>query len=195
MRFPWVPAWTVGGSPRPSWAGPLQWWFPSACSWCSLRPSGGSTTPELGPAAAAAIASLAFAVAFLVLAARSGAARRAAALGAVTGLLFGLTAALVKATGGQLGSGLLAALSSWPLYALLVIGPAGLLINQLAFQAGPLASSLPAITAVDPLSSIVLGLLLYDEQLHGRPLAATAEALALAALAVAVVRLARSGSG
>ncbi len=156
------------------------------------RPSGGASTPELGPAAVAATGSLVLIVAFLVAAGTSGAGRRAAWLGAVTGLLFGLTAALVKAVGSQLSSGVLPALGSWPLYALLVIGPAGLLINQVAFQAGPLAASLPAITAVDPVASIVLGLLLFDERLHGRPLAATVEGIALAVLAVAVVRLART---
>ena len=62
----------------------------------------------------------------------------------------------------------------------------------MAFQAGPLAASLPAITAVDPVASIALGLLLFDERLHGRPLAATVEGIALAVLAVAVVRLART---
>ena len=156
------------------------------------RPSGGASTPELGPAAVAATGSLVLIVAFLVAAGTSGAGRRAAWLGAVTGLLFGLTAALVKAVGSQLSSGVLPALLSWPLYALLVIGPAGLLINQVAFQAGPLAASLPAITAVDPVASIVLGLLLFDERLHGRPFAATLEGIALAVLAVAVVRLARA---
>jgi len=77
-------------------------------------------------------------------------------------LLFGLTAALIKAVGDQLGSGLVVVLTHWPIYALLVIGPSGLLVNQVAFQAGPLSASPPASTAVDPLASIVLGLLLFD---------------------------------
>lgn len=156
------------------------------------RPSGGGRTPELGPAAVAAIVSLLVVAGFLLLAARSGPGRRAAALGVVTGLMFGLTAALIKAVGGQLGSGVVSVFEGWPLYALLVIGPVGLLVNQVAFQAGPLAASLPAITAVDPVASVVLGLLLYDEQLHGRLFAAAAEALALTVLAVAVLRLARA---
>jgi len=156
------------------------------------RPAGAGTRPELGPAAAAAAGSLALVAGSLVLASRSGPTRRSATLGLVTGLLFGLTAALIKAVGGQVGSGLVAVISGWPIYALLVIGPAGFVVNQLAFQAGPLAASLPAITAVDPLVSIVLGLLLFDEQLHGRPAAAVAECAALSVLALSVLRLART---
>lgn len=156
------------------------------------RPTGGGTRPELGPAAAAAAGSLALVAGSLVLASRSRPARRSALLGLVTGLLFGLTAALIKAVGGQVGSGVIAIISGWPLYALLVIGPAGFIVNQLAFQAGPLAASLPAITAVDPLVSIVRGLLLFDERLHGRPAAAVAEGAALTVLALSVLRLART---
>ncbi len=82
-------------------------------------------------------------------------------------------------------------LTHWPIYALLLVGPSGLLVNQVAFQAGPLSASPPASTAVDPLASVVLGLLLFGK-LHGRPLAATLEALVLIVLAVALLRLARA---
>jgi len=86
---------------------------------------------------------------------------------------------------------LVVVLTHWPIYALLLVGPSGLLVNQVAFQAGPLSASPPASTAVDPLASVVLGLLLFGK-LHGRPLAATLEALVLIVLAVALLRLART---
>lgn len=51
---------------------------------------------------------------------------------------------------------------------MIVAGAGGLLLNQLTFQAGPLAASLPAISTVDPLFSIALGVIIYDEQIrHG----------------------------
>lgn len=154
------------------------------------RPSGKGVTPELGPSAAAAGAALLLVVAALV--ASRVPARRAAALGVVTGLAFGATAALIKAVGEAFARDADAIFSSWPLYALLLIGPVGFLVNQVAFQAGPLSASLPAITAVDPLASIVLGVLLYDEKLHGTPVTAAGEAIALVVLALSVFRLARA---
>ena len=72
------------------------------------------------------------------------------------------------------------------------LGPAVFLINQIAFQAGPLSASLPAITAIDPLASIVLGVLLFDEQLHGTTWAAAGETAALLLLAFSIVKLARA---
>jgi drug/metabolite transporter (DMT)-like permease len=153
------------------------------------RPSGGGRRPELGPAAAAAVVTLVLVVCVL-LAGRGSPSRRAAALGAVTGLAFGATAALIKAIGGAFGHDPDTIFTSWPLYALLVLGPAGFVLNQVAFQAGPLSASLPAITAVDPLASIVLGVLLYDETLHGTPAAATGEAIGLLMLALSVFKLA-----
>jgi drug/metabolite transporter (DMT)-like permease len=155
------------------------------------RPSGNGVKPEIGPSAAAAGVALLLVVAALV-AGRRVPARRAAALGVVTGLAFGATAALIKAVGEAFGRDADAIFTSWPLYALLLIGPIGFAVNQVAFQAGPLSASLPAITAVDPLASIILGVLLYDEKLHGTPLSATGEAVALVVLALSVFRLARA---
>ena len=153
------------------------------------RPSGKSTRPELGPSAASAGVALVLVVVALCLG-RSKPARRAMALGVVTGLAFGATAALIKAVGEALGRDADAIFTSWPLYALILIGPVGFAVNQVAFQAGPLSASLPAINAVDPLASIVLGVLLFDEQLHGTPASATAEVLALLVLALSVFKLA-----
>lgn len=156
------------------------------------HPSGGNKKAELGPAAAAAAAALVLVVAFMIFG-RGSAARRAAALGAITGLAFGGTAALVKAVGGAFGRDPHAIFASWPLYALLVLGPVGFIVNQVAFQAGPLSASLPAINAVDPLASIILGVLLFDEQLHGTAGAAIGEAIGLLALAWSIFKLARAG--
>ena len=52
----------------------------------------------------------------------------------------------------------------------------GLLLNQLSFQAGPLTASLPAITVVNPLLAVLLGVIVYDENLRHTPWAITTEA-------------------
>ncbi len=155
------------------------------------RPSGKGVKPELGPSAAAAGVALVLVVGALLVG-REPRRRRAAALGVITGLAFGATAALIKAVGEAFGRDADVIFTSWPLYALLVIGPIGFAVNQVAFQAGPLSASLPAITAVDPLASIILGVLLYDERLHGTPVTAVVETMALVVLALSVFRLARA---
>lgn len=65
-------------------------------------------------------------------------------------------ATLIKACTNLLVQGPVTLMTSWQLYALLAIGAVGLLPNQLAFQAGPLSESLPAITVVDPESRRIL---------------------------------------
>jgi len=61
--------------------------------------------------------------------------------------------------------------TSWPFYALIGVGALGLLVNQLAYQAGPLSSSLPAIMTVGPVVSLVIGVVVFDEQFRTGPAA------------------------
>jgi hypothetical protein len=82
-------------------------------------------------------------------------------------------------------------LVSWQLYTLLVTGAVGLLLNQLSYQAGPLAASLPAITVVDPLLAVLLGVVIYDENLRHTPLAIACEFAFLGLLASAATALTR----
>ncbi len=83
-------------------------------------------------------------------------------------------------------------MSSWQLYAAVALGAAGLLLNQLAFQAGPLAASLPATATVDPLASIAVGVAVYDEHIPRVDDAGAALVALLLVLGVAVIQLVRS---
>jgi EamA domain-containing membrane protein RarD len=116
---------------------------------------------------------------------------RAALIGVAVGVTYACTAALIKSCTNIVLRGLPALLTSWQLYALIVTGVAGLALNQLAFQAGPLHASLPAIATVDPLLSVALGVLVYDERLRSGAGAWIAEAACLAALAAAALFLSR----
>jgi hypothetical protein len=70
-----------------------------------------------------------------------------------------------------------ASLGSWQIWTLLVVGAIGVLMAQNAFDCAPLTSSLPAISIVEPLTGIVLGVALFDAHVrHG------ALALAIAAI-------------
>jgi hypothetical protein len=116
----------------------------------------------------------------------------AVALGTATGLAFAATAGLLKETMQILDRGVGAVLSSWSPYAMLGVGAIGLLLNQLAYQAGPLRFSLPVITTVDPIASLVIGVAVFDEQFRHGPADLFGEAVGLALIAAAAAVLAWS---
>jgi drug/metabolite transporter (DMT)-like permease len=116
----------------------------------------------------------------------------AALLGVAVGLTYACTAALIKACSDvALSVGMLALLTSWQLYLLVLAGAVGLVLSQLAFQAGPLRASLPVTATVDPLVSIALGVLVYDEHLRPGTRAVTGSVACLVALCVAAIYLSR----
>jgi drug/metabolite transporter (DMT)-like permease len=131
----------------------------------------------------------------LVLAAldrRRSAAMRAGLLAAAAGVVYGLTAALTKTSAHLLDRGLGHVLTAWQPYALAAAGLAGMVLAQSAFQAGPLAASLPVLTVADPVVSIVIGAAAFHEGLHASAGAVAAEAAGLALIVAGVVVLARS---
>lgn len=113
-------------------------------------------------------------------------------LSTAAGILYALAAALTKATGALLAEGLLRAIESWQLVALVAVGATALLVSQSAFQAGSLELSLPSMTVVNPVVSILLGTLAFGEHVATAPLSLAGEVLGLAALTVGVFALARS---
>lgn len=148
------------------------------------------------PAAIAAIAGLLAAAACLTLAHRAAPpSGRAALIGIAVGAVYAATAALIKAATNVLSNhGLVALILSWQLYTVLALGAAGLFLAQVAFQAGPLTASLPAMATVDPLLSVALGITVYDEQLHRGPLSGALLLGLLLLLAASVIQLGRLGA-
>ena len=134
--------------------------------------SGGSQAADQGAALITGVAILTAIVACVVLARRTvPPTGRAALLGVAVGAVYALTAALIKAASDVFAAhGIVALLTSWQLYVLLLMGAAGQLLTQRAFQAGPITSSLPAISTIDPLLSVLIGVLVYHEVLHRGPL-------------------------
>lgn len=99
---------------------------------------------------------------------------------AAASLLFALLDALTKGAAGLFRDQGLAALGHWEPYALIAVGGAGLLLVQSAYQAGPLAISLPVIDTVEPVGSVLMGAAVFHEPL------ATSWALAVQAVAGAL---------
>jgi drug/metabolite transporter (DMT)-like permease len=132
-------------------------------------------------------------VAALILTApRRPGSRRATFLGAACGVLFGVDAALAKASGHLLNRGFVHAARSWEPYALAVLGVFGFLLAQSAFQAGPLAASLPLMTALDPVVSALIGVLAFRERLASDGPAVAVQVVAAVAIVGGAWVLARS---
>lgn len=118
-----------------------------------------------------------------------GSRRAAALLGVAVGTIYAGTAALIKACTNQAQQGPVALLTGWQLYALLVAGAVGVFLAQMAFQAGPLSASLPATAMTDPLVSVVLGVVVFDERLRAGALPLLLSLLFLLLMSAAVALL------
>jgi drug/metabolite transporter (DMT)-like permease len=115
-------------------------------------------------------------------------------LGAAAGLAFAATAGLLKQTIDVFSHGSLTPLTAWPCYALVAIGGAGLVLSQLAYRAGPLRASLPAVTTVNPVFSVLIGVAVFDEPFRTAPGYLLGEVLGLMLMAAGAVGLTRIGA-
>ncbi len=130
-------------------------------------------------------------VLFLLARGRSGA-MRAGLLGTAGGILFGLAAALTKTVVSGLSDGFTAVVTDWHLYVLVVVSVAAFWLEQAALQTGALAAAVATTMAFDPLSSLVFGVVLFDETLHETALGTTVSLLSLGAALFGLVLLARA---
>lgn len=115
----------------------------------------------------------------------------AAAFGVAGGTLFGLTAALTKGALDRLSEGVAAVLSSWQPYAVVLCGLLAMVLLQAAMRAGQLLAAQPGLTLSEPVVSVLWGVLVFDERVHGGT-AALYAALGAAVVAASVGVLSRS---
>ncbi len=141
--------------------------------------------------AAAGIACIAFAA---VQAGRHRSGKQRATLtGLGAGLVFGIQDALTRQTLQILQHhGISGLAHSWSAYCLVATGAVGLLLMQSAFNAGPLHSSLPTITAGEPVAGILLGIIVFGDRISLSPASLAMHAGGLAALVVGVILVARA---
>jgi drug/metabolite transporter (DMT)-like permease len=122
------------------------------------------------------------------LAVSAGAARkgpsRAMFLGAAAGLLFGVLSVLTKAVTHLLSADLSKAFVTWQVYAAIGVGITALIVSQSAYQAGPLAYSMPLVGVLEPLIAVVIGDTVLGEQVQ---LSAGMFALEIVAAGVACI--------
>jgi drug/metabolite transporter (DMT)-like permease len=133
----------------------------------------------------------------LVLAGRraSTPAMKATLLGIATGVLWGLSAGLTKAVVEDLDEGVLSLLGDWHLYALAVVGWASLTLAQASLQAGALAPAVATQAALDPIASVLLGTLAFEETLHHGALGVAGSLAGFVAMVGGIVVLASAQGG
>ncbi|MEO6886792.1 MAG: DMT family transporter [Jatrophihabitantaceae bacterium] len=111
-----------------------------------------------GGATAATIAAL------VAISLRGGRMWRTACLGAAAGTSFGFTATLLKETIARAKEGgLIAILTTWQTYVAISFGVLGVVLVQWALHTGSLLAAQPGFTLMDPLVSILWGVLVYEE--------------------------------
>jgi drug/metabolite transporter (DMT)-like permease len=154
------------------------------------RPSGGTTSVGLSalPPLAAGLAGV-----LAACLAVSGVHRNARplALALACGIFYGVAAFLVKLVTAEFSGGPAAVFGHWPIYALAIVGPAGFLLNQNAFQQGILiAPVLAVITVCDPIVSIGLAYALLHEKLASSPAGIAGEVVCLLLMTAGIVVIA-----
>jgi hypothetical protein len=103
-------------------------------------------------------------------------------------------AAVIKELSSHLGDGTGAIFANWSPY-LLVVGAATMLLLLLAshaLAAGPLATSQPGFTILDPLSASLLGMFLFREHIQAAVPYLAGEAAALAIVIAGATALSHS---
>jgi drug/metabolite transporter (DMT)-like permease len=151
------------------------------------RPAGPGSARWLAAVVVVALALM------LVLSARSRSLRtKATLLAAAAGMLYGVQDVLTRSSLLVLGQGLGDLLRSWEPYVVIAIAVVGLLLAQSAFDAAPLRISLPATTAAEPLTGIILGVLIFYERLRLSPGALAAEVIGLLMMVGGIIVLGRS---
>ena len=113
-------------------------------------------------------------------------------LGLVSGSLWGLFAVLTKAVVGQLDQGIWSLLRTPEFYPWVAVSVAATTLQQSAFRAGSMAASLPAVAVSEPLVGSVLGIGVLGEMLRPGRSGWVSLGVAVAAMVVAIVALARS---
>ena len=115
--------------------------------------------------------------------------RRAVLLAVAVGVLFGVVAVLTKLFMHLLThDGLRAVLTTPVPYLLVLLGVVATLLQQSAFHAGSLQTSVPTMLVLEPVIAVLLGAIVLGEQITVNRSAAVAITLAVAAMAAATDR-------
>jgi drug/metabolite transporter (DMT)-like permease len=152
----------------------------------------GDYEASLPTSALVALVCTAAVLACVVVAVRTMGWRRAVLLAVAVGLLFGVVAVLTKLVMHLLThEGLRAVLTTPVLYLLVVLGIIAVLLQQSAFHAGSLQTSVPTMLVLEPVVAVLLGAVVLGEHLTVNGVKAAALTVAVVAMAAATIALGR----
>lgn len=118
--------------------------------------------------------------------------RRAVLLAVAVGVLFGVVAMLTKLVMHMLThDGVRAVLTTPAPYLLIALGVFAVLLQQSAFHAGSLQTSVPTMLVLEPVVAVVLGAVVLGEHMTVNGIKAVAITIALVAMAAATAALGR----
>lgn len=118
--------------------------------------------------------------------------QRAVPLAVAVGVLFGLVAVLTKMLMHELDRNSVAEVLSTPLpYALVLLGVLATLLQQSAFHAGSLQTSVPTMLVIEPMAAVLLGVFLLGETLTANRWEAVVLTVAVVAMTAATIALGR----
>lgn len=118
--------------------------------------------------------------------------QRAVPLAVAVGVLFGLVAVLTKMLMHALDRFSIAHVLATPLpYALVLLGVLATLLQQSAFHAGSLQTSVPTMLVVEPMAAVLLGVFLLGETLTANRWEAVVLTVAVVAMTAATIALGR----
>jgi drug/metabolite transporter (DMT)-like permease len=117
---------------------------------------------------------------------------RASSYGLAAGAAFGLLAALTKASTHLLSQGAGTFFTAWQPYAMAVVAILGAIVQQSAFQAGPLPASVPVMDAMEPAVAVCIGVFAFNESVDTSIGGLTLQALGILLLLWGIVSLDRS---
>jgi hypothetical protein len=115
-------------------------------------------------------------------------------LGWAAGLSDAFLAVITMAFARVAGQGIGAVVTSWPTYALIAAGLASMVVTQTAFQADRPLVTLPLISAVTPLLSLVIGVTVLGETADLSPVGVAATAVCAALGVIGLITLARESA-
>lgn len=152
----------------------------------------GDYEASLSSSAVVAVVCTAAVLACVLVATRSVGWRRAVLLAVAVGVLFGVVAVLTKLVMHLLThEGIGAALSTPVLYLLMVLGVVAVLLQQSAFHAGSLQTSVPTMLVLEPMIAVLLGAVVLGENLDVGRWDALALAVSTAAMVAGTIALGR----
>lgn len=128
----------------------------------------------------------------VVIAVRRPGWQRAVLLAVGVGVLFGMVAVMTKVLTHLLARNTVAQVLATPVpYVLVALGVVATLLQQSAFHAGSLQTSVPTMIVIEPLAAVLLGAFVLGEQLDANGWEAIALTAAVVAMTAATIALGR----